>query len=240
MLFYFLVGLALAAGADSLVEALREPLDAVPSLAWRIIQLVVGIVLIILSYIAESRIRRSRADGKVGRLEGWRSRALSDAGSGSAGSLVKLALVGTSIELLTMLPYLAAIAMLTAAGLSPLELTASIAVYCLVMVIPAHEAVRGVPHQHIGIFYEVSLDGSASGADRKPQPTASEHSGTACDLREESNGDSRTPSWIPLGQVTDLRRSNLVDVGLDLLATRPASGHASPPPRPGDDPLVRH
>lgn len=107
-------------------------------------------------------------------------------------------------------------------------------------VIPAHEAVRGVPHQNIGIFYEVSLDGSASGADRKPQPTASEHSGTACDLREESNGDSRTPSWIPLGQVTDLRRSNLVDVGLDLLATRPASGHASPPPRPGDDPLVRH
>lgn len=107
-------------------------------------------------------------------------------------------------------------------------------------VIPAHEAVRGVPHQNIGIFYEVSLDGSASGTDRKPQPTASEHSGTACDLREESNGDSRTPSWIPLGQVTDLRRSNLVDVGLDLLATRPASGHASPPPRPGDDPLVRH
>ena len=137
VLFYFLVGLALAAGADSLVEALREPLDTVPSLAWRIIQLVVGIVLIILSYVAESRIRRSRADGKVGRLEGWRSRALSDAGSGSAGSLVKLALVGTSIEMLTMLPYLAAIAMLTAADLSPLELTASITVYCLVMVIPA-------------------------------------------------------------------------------------------------------
>lgn len=103
-------------------------------------------------------------------------------------------------------------------------------------VIPAHEAVRGVPHQNIGIFYEVPLDGSASGADRKPQPTASEHSGTACDLREESNGDSRTPSWIPLGQVTDLRRSNLVDVGLDLLATRPASGHASPPPMPGHGP----
>ncbi len=33
----------------------------------------------------------------------------------------------------------------------------------------AHEAVRGAPHQNIGIFYEVSLDGSASGADRKPQ-----------------------------------------------------------------------
>lgn len=29
-------------------------------------------------------------------------------------------------------------------------------------VIPALEAVRGVPHQNIGIFYEVSLDGSAS------------------------------------------------------------------------------
>lgn len=57
VLFYFLVGLALAAGADSLVEALREPLDAVPSLAWRIIQLVVGIVLIILSYVVDGRVR---------------------------------------------------------------------------------------------------------------------------------------------------------------------------------------
>lgn len=140
VLFYFLVGLALAAGADSLVEALRGPLDAISSTTWRIIQLVIGIALIILSYVAEARIRRSRNDGKdgtVGRLEGWRSRALSDAGSGGAGSLVKLALVGTSIELLTMLPYLAAIAMLTAADLGAVELTASIAVYCLVMVVPA-------------------------------------------------------------------------------------------------------
>ena len=78
VLFYFLVGLALAAGADSLSKHCEN--HWMPSsLVWRIIQLVVGIVLIILSYIAESRIRQPRR--RQGRQAGWCSRALSDAGS---------------------------------------------------------------------------------------------------------------------------------------------------------------
>ena len=89
-------------------------------------------------------------------------------------------------------------------------------------VIPAHDAVRGVPHQNIGIFYEVSLTDS----DR--------------DLRAEASGDTRKPSWIPLDQVTSLRRSGLVDVGRRLLETRPATGHFPDPPCPGDNPLIRH
>lgn len=89
-------------------------------------------------------------------------------------------------------------------------------------VIPADEAVRGVPHQNIGIFYEVSLTDS----DRE--------------LHAEASGDTRKPSWIPLDEVTCLRRSGLVDVGRRLLDTRPADGHLPDQPRPGDDPLVRH
>lgn len=140
-IFYFVFGLLLAAGADTLVEALREPFAAIPQLAWRIIQAAAGIGLIALSYYLEARIKRRQEDENAGpgRLARWRSRALEDSeeGSGGAGPVVKLALVGASLEVLTMLPYLAAIGILTAAGLSPAVLTASVAAYCLLMIVPA-------------------------------------------------------------------------------------------------------
>lgn len=142
VVFYLLAGLALAAGADTLVEALREPFSAVPPVAWRCVQAVAGVGLIILSYYLEARInRRQETEGTgPGRLARWRSQALEgtgEAGRGGAGPVVKLALVGTSLEFLTMLPYLAAIGILTAADLSPAALTASVAGYCLLMITPA-------------------------------------------------------------------------------------------------------
>lgn len=134
--FYFIVGIALALGADAALLALRAPLADLPTTFLRGAQLVLGVVLIVLSYVIEARIRNRKGQGE-GAIQRWRSRALTDAGRGGAASLVKLAVIGTSIELLTMLPYLVAIGVLTAADLSPGMLGLSLAGYCLFMVLPA-------------------------------------------------------------------------------------------------------
>lgn len=134
--FYFAVGIALALGADAAVMALREPVAYVPTTFLRGAQLVLGVALIVLSYVLEARIRSRKGQGE-GTIQRWRSRALTDAGGGGAASLVKLALIGTSIELLTMLPYLVAIGLLTTADLGPAMLGLSLAGYCLLMVLPA-------------------------------------------------------------------------------------------------------
>lgn len=85
--------------------------------------------------------------------------------------------------------------------------------------IPA--AQRAVPggseHQNVGIFYEVRLAGGQ--------------------LRAEPNGETDEPTWTPLSEVANLRRSSLVDIGLALARTRPATGHIDPVPVGG---LIQH
>lgn len=73
--------------------------------------------------------------------------------------------------------------------------------------IPAAErAQRGLPnHQNVGIFYRVRITGG--------------------ELRPEPNGDTVQSVWTPIVQVSSLRRSSLVDVGLTLARTMPATGH---------------
>ncbi len=73
------------------------------------------------------------------------------------------------------------------------------------------------PHQNVGIFYRVRLTGGR--------------------LRPEPNGDTSASLWTPLTEVTRLRRSSLVDVGLALAEGLPATGHV--PPVPVGD-LVQH
>lgn len=86
-------------------------------------------------------------------------------------------------------------------------------------VIPAHE--RNVPgdgpHQNVGIFYQVRLTGGR--------------------LRPEPNGETAESVWTPIPEVTGLRRSSLVDVGLALAQALPATGHV--PPVPVGD-LIQH
>lgn len=84
-------------------------------------------------------------------------------------------------------------------------------------VIPRHEAMRGLPHQNVGIFYEVE---APSGA-----------------LRDEPSGDTATPTWVPYERVPSLPRSGLVEIGLALLVDRPDSGHVPPIAVGG---LIRH
>lgn len=84
-------------------------------------------------------------------------------------------------------------------------------------VIPAGEARLGTEHQNVGIFYQVRITGGV--------------------LRPEPNGETAESVWIPLPEVDRLRRSSLVDVGLALARTLPATGHVAPVPVGG---LIKH
>ena len=77
-------------------------------------------------------------------------------------------------------------------------------------VIPvAERAVPGyVPHQNVGVFYQVRITGGR--------------------LRPEPNGQTAESAWTPVAEVALLRRSSLVDVGLALAHTVPATGHVPP------------
>lgn len=74
-----------------------------------------------------------------------------------------------------------------------------------------------VPHQNVGIFYKVRITGGA--------------------LRPEPNGATPESVWTPFADVAALSRSGLVDVGLALGRTEPATGHVASVPAGG---LVQH
>ncbi|WBB50583.1 NUDIX domain-containing protein [Verrucosispora sp. WMMA2044] len=84
-------------------------------------------------------------------------------------------------------------------------------------VIPAAEAQSGREHQNVGVFYQVRITGGL--------------------LRPELNGATAGSVWTAVPDVVRLRRSSLVDVGLALARTRPATGHVPPVPVGG---LVQH
>lgn len=77
-------------------------------------------------------------------------------------------------------------------------------------VIPAAVARAGVEHQNVGVYYRVRITGGR--------------------LRDEPNGETAEPTWTPLGEVASLRRSSLVDTGLALAHTLPATGHITTTP----------
>ncbi|MFI0355228.1 NUDIX hydrolase [Actinomadura sp. 9N407] len=86
-------------------------------------------------------------------------------------------------------------------------------------VIPAAErTIPGGPeHQNVGIFYQVRVTGGR--------------------LRPEPNGETAEPTWTPIPDVARLRRSSLVDIGLTLSQTLPATGHVASVPVGG---LIQH
>ncbi|NUW33818.1 GAP family protein [Nonomuraea sp. SMC257] len=132
-LFYFLVGILLAAGADAAMETVRRAFADVPPVPLRIGQLAAGVLIIVWSYRLEARARRQ--GDEPGRVHRWRTRAMT--GPGSARGLMSLAAVAVALEVATMLPYLAAIALIANSGLG-WQLTGGVlAGYCAVMVIPA-------------------------------------------------------------------------------------------------------
>ncbi|WP_030162506.1 GAP family protein [Glycomyces sp. NRRL B-16210] len=140
--FYFAVGMAIVLGASAFLTQITALLET-DAARWT--QLVLGLALLALSFRFDSK-RRKEGGGRVAR---WRERALgveseAEAAGGavrtrksSVAPLVGLALAAASLEVATMLPYLAAIGMVTAAGLGAAGTTATMAAYCLVMVLPA-------------------------------------------------------------------------------------------------------
>jgi len=126
--FYFAVGVAVAAGASALLPNLAAIADSRPFL-W--VQLTLGVALVFLSF----RIgKKKEGQEGGGRLSRWRERALT---TGSVAGLIGLALTAVAIELGSMLPYLAAIGLITTAQLPIVQIVAIMAGYCLVMVLPA-------------------------------------------------------------------------------------------------------
>ncbi|MFJ3997238.1 NUDIX hydrolase [Streptomyces parvus] len=86
-------------------------------------------------------------------------------------------------------------------------------------VIPVGERrLPGAPElQNVGIFHRVRVTGGR--------------------LRPEPNGDTAESVWTPLPEVARLRRSSLVDIGIALAQSLPATGHVAPVPVGG---LVQH
>ncbi len=135
--FYLLVGLALLAGAEALRDRAAQLADS-PALA--VLQLVVGAALFVLAFTMGRRRRDGGGPRRPGRVLRWRDRAMGageDGAGGGTGVLVGLALGAGLLEVATMLPYLAAVALLSASGLGGLAQGSALAGYCLVMVLPA-------------------------------------------------------------------------------------------------------
>ncbi|MFD4592862.1 NUDIX hydrolase [Streptomyces rubiginosohelvolus] len=84
-------------------------------------------------------------------------------------------------------------------------------------VILAAEARAGVEHQNVGVFYRAVITGGR--------------------LRPEPTGEITESVWTALSDVSRLRRSSLVDVGLSLAQVLPATGHVGPVPVGG---LIQH
>jgi 8-oxo-dGTP diphosphatase len=85
-------------------------------------------------------------------------------------------------------------------------------------VIPAADRLAGGPeHHNVGIFYQVRITGGQ--------------------LRPEPDGEITESAWTPISDVAGLCRSSLVDVGLALAQTVPATGHVAPVPVGG---LIQH
>ncbi|GAA2700674.1 GAP family protein [Actinoplanes palleronii] len=123
--FYFALGVAVALGADAFLPQLGRLLDSTPVL-WG--QLVTGVALFFWSF----RLDRKHRPAGGGRLLRWRERVLSERG-GVAG----LGLAAAAAEVTTMLPYLAAIGLLTTAELPGGQVVAVMAGYCVLMTAPA-------------------------------------------------------------------------------------------------------
>lgn len=136
---YFLLGFLILSGLDSIVGEIGALLD---NEAVRIAQLVAAVGLMVLGVTIEPWTREGkerkaarRAIRGPGRLQRWRRRVMD--GSGPAGSVLGLALTATAIEAGSMVPYLAALGVLSTSRLTMMHSGLLLAGYCLVMILPA-------------------------------------------------------------------------------------------------------
>lgn len=146
--FYFLVGLLLTAGASVFLENATALLETP---AASVVQMVIGAALLAVAILMPTKPKApaptptgvgTTPDARggaaqsppPGRLARWRERALA---GGTPATVIVLALAAGLVELATMLPYLAAVGLLTGSGLGLGGSSLLLAVYCVVMVVPA-------------------------------------------------------------------------------------------------------
>ncbi|GAA3663149.1 GAP family protein [Microbacterium marinilacus] len=137
---YFGIGLALLLGASALLDVF----DSVKrSDGFLVGQLVVGAALVVVSHRMDDRRARERAAQRAaagtGRIARWREQAMGSerASAGTTASVVALAIAAVATEIATMVPYLAAVGIITTQGPGALGDAALLAGYCLVMILPA-------------------------------------------------------------------------------------------------------
>jgi hypothetical protein len=135
--FYLVVGTAVALGLDAVAapvgQAMRTPAGA-------LVQVGLGAGLIALSFVVDPGEKARRRRAQEGRDPGqrvmrWRDRTVG--ADGRARTLVLLALAAAALEVATMLPYLAAISLVSTSDLAPAARLGVLVAYCLVMVLPA-------------------------------------------------------------------------------------------------------
>lgn len=126
--FYLVVGIVLMLGAQAAFTALG---DVVDSTAGRVVQLVLGVGLLVTSFLIPTKPKEGAGPGRLSR---WRDGAL----EGRRASVVMAVAIGAGlVEVATMLPYLGAIGLMTAAPITVPTRALLLLVYCGVMVLPA-------------------------------------------------------------------------------------------------------
>lgn len=131
--FYLLVGIALLAGANLLLGTFREVVD---SSIGQWVQLAIGVVLIIVA-IALPTKHRPPPEGEEAtprRLARWRDHVLT---SPNRLVVVGIAIGAGLVELATMVPYLAAITLLSGSSLDAVGRVVVLVAYCGIMIVPA-------------------------------------------------------------------------------------------------------
>src|SRR5918998_1018590 len=133
--FYFLVGLALLAGARAAVAAIGPALEITPAY---VVQLALGVGLFVLSFVIDPRaVAKRRAKRGLPPKEpgAWQRRALGP--EATVGTVMGVAVLAGLVEVASMLPYLAAIGIIIAAGVPTAAQLGVLAGYVVVMVAPA-------------------------------------------------------------------------------------------------------
>ncbi|MBD2719999.1 GAP family protein [Synechococcus sp. FACHB-909] len=158
--FYLLLGMALLLGASMLLDMLQQAGDSQPL---RVAQLGAGIGLMALGARMEPwtragkerrAARRAAKKSRNGPSLFVRMRRYATDPSAPVGAVIVFALTAAVIEAASMIPYLAAIGLLTASELSLLGRSAVLFGYCLVMITPALLLLvaRLFLHDHVSPF----------------------------------------------------------------------------------------
>jgi Protein of unknown function (DUF2910). len=130
-LFYLAAGVALLLGAGGVLTLLGDGIDS-PVTLW--IQLVLGVALLVGSFLVPTKPREGAEDAAPGRVARWRDAALHGP---RAVVVIGVAVAAGLLEVATMLPYLGAIGLLTTSETDPATRILLLAGYCVVMVVPA-------------------------------------------------------------------------------------------------------